>query len=83
MQAARGLLAHGVMLDGSGKIARYRILAPTEWNFHPQGVVASSLAVLDGDKETVEAQARQLIHAIDPCVGYALHIVTCDSAAEE
>ncbi|WP_456379348.1 nickel-dependent hydrogenase large subunit [Thiolapillus sp.] len=75
VQAARGLLTHGVMLDGEGRIERYRILAPTEWNFHPQGVVASSLAVLDGDREIVEKQARQLIHAIDPCIGYTLHVI--------
>jgi len=70
-EAARGRLLHRVALDG-GAIADYRILAPTEWNFHPDGVVAQALAALQGDHAEVERQARWLINAIDPCVGYDL-----------
>ena len=71
--AARGQLVHRVELE-DGKIRDYRILAPTEWNFHPQGVVARALAALRGGKEQIEQQARLLINAIDPCVAYELHI---------
>ncbi len=71
--AARGQLLHRVQLDGE-RVARYQILAPTEWNFHPQGVVAMSLASLQGDAAQIESQARLLINAIDPCVGYDLSI---------
>ncbi len=71
--AARGQLVHRVELDGE-RIAGYRILAPTEWNFHPRGVVARAIGALQGGPAQVEAQARLLINAVDPCVGYRLHI---------
>lgn len=72
--AARGELLHRVQLKGE-QITGYQILAPTEWNFHPQGVVAKSLATLFGDRKKMEQQARLLINAIDPCVGYELSFV--------
>lgn len=71
--AARGQLVHRVELE-DGKVRDYRILAPTEWNFHPQGVVARALAGLRGGQAQIEQQARLLINAIDPCVAYELHI---------
>ncbi len=71
--AARGQLLHRVQLAGD-VVTRYQILAPTEWNFHPEGVVARSLAGMHGDREQMESQARLLINAIDPCVGYELSI---------
>lgn len=71
--AARGQLVHRVEIN-NGLIDNYKILAPTEWNFHPGGVVAQALASLDGDREQVEKKARLLINSIDPCVGYKLHI---------
>jgi len=71
--AARGQLFHRVAIDHQ-TVIDYRILAPTEWNFHPQGVVAASLATLSGDPAPVEQQARLLINAIDPCVAYRLSI---------
>ncbi len=71
--AARGRLAHRVDLE-DGVVSRYQILAPTEWNFHPEGVVARALGTLNGDREQIERQARLLINAIDPCVGYELTI---------
>jgi Ni,Fe-hydrogenase I large subunit len=70
---ARGQLLHRVDLT-DGSVSRYQILAPTEWNFHPQGVVAKALKSLKGDNEQIEQQARLLINAVDPCVGYELNI---------
>ena len=71
--AARGQLVHRVSLD-EGLIQRYQILAPTEWNFHPQGVAATALATLKGDVSMIGQQAHLLITAIDPCVGYELTV---------
>lgn len=71
--AARGQLVHRVELDGT-VIVNYQILAPTEWNFHPKGVVVESLLTLKGTSQKVEQQARLLINAIDPCVGYELNL---------
>jgi hypothetical protein len=73
-QAARGLLVHRIVLDG-GRVADYRILAPTEWNFHPDGVVARGLADLSApDEATLRRQAHLFITAVDPCVDYALSV---------
>ncbi len=72
-QAARGQLIHRVEIDGL-HIARYQILAPTEWNFHPQGVVAQALRQLDPTNPDYREQAHRIIHAVDPCVGYDLKI---------
>ncbi len=71
--AARGQLLHRVRVENDC-IVSYQILAPTEWNFHPQGVLAKSLATLQGDVAQMQQQARLLINAIDPCVGYELSI---------
>lgn len=76
VEAARGRLAHAVWMD-KGKVSQYRILAPTEWNFHPQGVAAKALKALsfaDGDVTELKAQADAVINAIDPCVSYEVRI---------
>lgn len=70
---ARGQLLHRVDL-ANGVVSRYQILAPTEWNFHPQGVVVKALETLQGSNEQMEQQAQLLINAVDPCVGYELRV---------
>lgn len=74
VDAARGRLVHRAIVDGD-QVSQYQILAPTEWNFHPRGVLATSLNALDAtDTSTLTEQASLLITAIDPCVGYELRI---------
>ena len=74
IEAARGRLVHRVELQG-GRVSSYQILAPTEWNFHPRGVLASGLEGLEADNEvSLKQRAELLINAIDPCVGYQLRI---------
>lgn len=74
VEAARGRLVHRVELE-AGRVSSYRILAPTEWNFHPKGVLASSLLGLEADNaSSLRQSADLLINAIDPCVGYQLRI---------
>jgi hypothetical protein len=64
-EMARGLLLHWVKLDAQDRVQEYRVLAPTEWNFHPNGALARALTALPfGD--TVAAQV--LAAAFDPCV---------------
>ena len=73
-EAARGRLIHRVEIE-RGKISNYQILAPTEWNFHPQGLITRSLENLPVSNSTqLKKMARLLINAIDPCVGYELRI---------
>jgi Ni,Fe-hydrogenase I large subunit len=69
-QAARGLLVHRVAVAGE-RVMDYRILAPTEWNFHPRGVVAAGLAALPStDVETLRRVASLFVTSVDPCVDY-------------
>jgi hypothetical protein len=70
--AARGLLVHLAGIADS-RVCDYRILAPTEWNFHPHGVVARALSALPASPEaSLRRQAELLITAIDPCVAFKL-----------
>lgn len=64
-EMARGLLLHWVKVDAQGRVADYRVLAPTEWNFHAQGALAKSLSALAPDDVTA---ARCLAAAFDACV---------------
>ena len=73
VEAARGRLVHRVEIEND-RITGYQILAPTEWNFHPHGVVAQSLDRLSGSADEVKQQADLLIGSIDPCVAYDLHV---------
>lgn len=72
-EMARGLLVHWVRLEDalSGpRVADCRVLAPTEWNFHPRGVLAQALAALHGPDRADQA-ARAAV-AFDPCVEFEI-----------
>jgi len=74
VEAARGRLVHRLELT-NGLIKRYQILAPTEWNFHPQGVAAQLIMTLPVDDEVIFKQhADLLINTIDPCVRYEMTV---------
>ncbi|MBK5930097.1 nickel-dependent hydrogenase large subunit [Halochromatium salexigens] len=75
-EAARGLLVHRVRI-AAGRVEQYQILAPTEWNFHPKGVVAQGLAAIargGAEGPELERLARLYITAVDPCVDYRLSV---------
>ncbi|TVQ92946.1 MAG: Ni,Fe-hydrogenase I large subunit [Chromatiaceae bacterium] len=72
-EAARGLLVHRVQVEGE-RVLDYRILAPTEWNFHPAGVVAAGLLALAPDVPHRKALAQLHITAVDPCVDCVLAV---------
>jgi len=74
VEAARGRLVHMVEIE-NGTVRDYRILAPTEWNFHPRGPAVRALARLRGaDDAELKMQASLLISAIDPCVGFEVRV---------
>ena len=77
VETARGRLSHSVILDDD-LIADYKILAPTEWNFHPRGVLNQSLQSLNTSTEVsdeeIETMAQMIIEAIDPCVAYDVRV---------
>lgn len=64
-EMARGLLLHWVQLDPQGRVDDYRVLAPTEWNFHADGALAHALTALPSHDT---AAAWCLAAAYDPCV---------------
>lgn len=76
IQTARGLLLHRAELDEAGRILDYRIVAPTEWNFHPDGPCICGLA---GRSAATAEEARGctelLMQALDPCVAYQIDIL--------
>jgi hypothetical protein len=74
VETARGLLLHTVRLE-AGLVADYRILAPTEWNFHPRGPLHQGLSGLGPESECdLEAQARLIAQSLDPCVALSLDL---------
>jgi coenzyme F420-reducing hydrogenase alpha subunit len=73
VETSRGLLFHVASLH-DGKVADYRILAPTEWNFHPAGPLAQALSGLNAP-EGLDALARMVSRSLDPCVGFGVEIV--------
>ena len=70
-EMARGLLLHWVQLHDQHRVQDYRVLAPTEWNFHPDGALAQALTQLN--PSDVDA-AWCLASAYDPCVDCSVNI---------
>lgn len=73
-ETARGLLLHQAQVS-EGRVDHYRIVAPTEWNFHPSGALAQGL-VGQPVKDIAEARrsAALLVQALDPCVACAIEV---------
>ena len=74
MQTARGLLLHHARIDDD-RVEDYRIVAPTDWNFHPDGALARGLVGLEADDATAVAQRAGLAAlALDPCVAFRIEV---------
>jgi coenzyme F420-reducing hydrogenase alpha subunit len=74
VECARGRLVHRVAV-AVGRVTDYKILAPTEWNFHPEGPLARGLAGAGVGSGTAIDQAIGLfVTALDPCVGCDLTV---------
>jgi len=72
VDTARGLLLHRARLVDQ-RVADYQIVAPTEWNFHPRGALATGLVGLEGaDDVQLLGAARIAVHALDPCVAFRI-----------
>ena len=76
---ARGLLLHRVRLERAGdvaRVARYAIVAPTEWNFHPEGALARALEGSPAaDPDLLQRRATRLVQSLDPCVTCEVTVV--------
>lgn len=71
VESPRGRLHHLVRLDASDRVAAYAIVAPTEWNFGPDGPF---VATVRAERVTPDADGRARVEriaaAFDPCVGF-------------
>lgn len=85
VEMARGLLVHHVQLDAAGaKVLACQVVAPTEWNFHPQGAVAQALERLPTDvTPRVFREINTLFSAYDPCVRHELMTPPLANPTEE
>ncbi len=74
VETVRGRLSHRVSLNGDN-IATYDINAPTRYNFREDGPVATGLAGLSLDDDSVLIRAAELhVLAIDPCVQFQVEL---------
>jgi hypothetical protein len=74
VETARGTLIHRLN-QRDGKIERYSIVAPTEWNFHPAGIAVQVLRTLPADDPgQLRQQADWLVRLFDPCVAHTLKV---------
>jgi hypothetical protein len=72
VETARGVLMHEVVLDGE-RVADYLIAAPTEWNFHPQGMLVDYLLGHESpDRNALQRHVALTVAALDPCVPWVL-----------
>jgi hypothetical protein len=68
VETARGTLIHDVALDEE-TVREYAIVAPTEWNFHPDGPIRHWLRGAPADSiDLARDHARRATAALDPCV---------------
>lgn len=75
VQTARGLLLHRTRVRDA-RVADYAIVAPTEWNFHPQGALVRGLAGLAADtREALMRDAGLVVQSLDPCVACDVEVV--------
>lgn len=69
VDSARGRLYHALRIDRAGRIADYSIVAPTEWNFHPDGPFVRSLrGAKIGIGEAARRRVERLAFVFDPCI---------------
>jgi hypothetical protein len=75
VENSRGLLVHQALLV-DGRAARYRVVAPTEWNFHPEGALKAELIDTPvGAGEELQRRAAWLAHSLDPCVSCRIEVL--------
>ena len=56
-------------------MAGYAIVAPTEWNFHPEGALVRGLVGSAADDAATLARATHLlVQALDPCVACEVEV---------
>lgn len=68
VETARGTLMHDVRI-ADDRIVRYVVVAPTEWNFHPDGLMRRWLVgLLFSSSAAALELAQRAAATLDPCV---------------
>jgi hypothetical protein len=74
LDTARGRLHHAITLKGN-MVTDYKILSPTQWNFHESSVAVACLRDLKiNNRNNIQAGAECIIRAIDPCVNFEVRV---------
>lgn len=71
--SARGWLLHRVVLSGD-RVRSWQILAPTDWNFHPRGVLSRRLQGVRVPASQLPSLVNDLVLSVDPCVSFEVSI---------
>jgi len=71
VETARGPLLHRVQLR-DGHVEDYRVLAPTEWNFHAHGVLAQVAGCVE--RRLADTAVQDWALALDPCATCSVEV---------
>lgn len=74
VQMARGMLLHQVRMEAR-RIAEYLIVAPTEWNFHPQGALSGLIGLQERNRTRLMETASLFALSLDPCVEFEIEVI--------
>ncbi|OIQ87809.1 hydrogenase-2 large chain precursor [mine drainage metagenome] len=80
VESPRGRLYHWARIDAAGCIAAHAVVAPTEWNFHPDGPLVRALrgaAVSDADE--ARHAVGWMAALMDPCVAFSVEVEAEDA----
>jgi len=84
-EAPRGALGHWVKISGD-RISNYQVITPTCWNASPRddndvpGPMEQALIGTPIENPDQPIEALRVIHAYDPCLSCAVHIMRPDSS---
>jgi len=74
VRTARGMLMHHIRI-GAERVTEYLIVAPTEWNFHPQGALPGGLIGLkESDARRLMETVKHYVLSLDPCVEFEVEV---------
>ncbi|MBB3104819.1 nickel-dependent hydrogenase large subunit [Azomonas macrocytogenes] len=73
VKTARGWLLQRIRVE-RGRIAEWQIIAPTDWNFHADGLLRRQLRGIRVPVEQAETLVHELVLSMDPCLDFEVKI---------
>jgi len=80
-EAPRGALGHWITTTSRGKIDRYQVITPTNWNASPKddngqpGPIEQALIGTKVEDNPIEVEILRIVHSFDPCLACSVHMV--------